>query len=69
MLDVDVHITPKAEEIGIRFQIKESNLAEALSRDEAKDLVNALADQHGVSIFADVADDVVKEFGPEPEEA
>ncbi len=62
MLDVDARITPKSEETSLHFQIKESELAGALSRDEARELVNALSEQHGVQIFADVAEDVISEF-------
>lgn len=62
MLDLDTHITPKAEEIGLAFKIEETALAQALSASEARSLLNELVGVHGVGICADIAEDVRQEF-------
>lgn len=65
MLDIDTIIFPQDQSLSLRFKVKEADLASAMSAAEALDLVDALAAEHGVTIFKNVAEDVIDEYAEE----
>lgn len=62
MLDVRVDVEPAREKIDLGFRVDEDDFAAALSDKEAKFLIKAILNRHGVEVFKDVASDVIGEF-------
>lgn len=60
--DCDIKLTSDWNP-SLRFGIEEHLLAHALNAAEAQSLVDELAAKHGVSIFENVAQSVIDEYG------
>lgn len=58
-----VSVTVNEQKLSFDFEIAEDALARALDLQESRRLAKALLDQHGVECFAELADEIVEEYG------